>query len=105
MNRYIIFILALAMWSCGEKNKVTIYTAMTAQPYGSIDGKDVMQYTLQNKSGMIVKVINYGCTITDIVVPDKDGNFGNVLLGFDSLQDHLQKENPYMGPIVGRYAN
>ena len=105
MNRLFIFIVALAMWSCGNKDKATIYTAMTAQPYGSIDGNDVMQYTLQNKSGMIVKVINYGCTITDIVVPDKDGNFGNVLLGFDSLEGHLQKENPYMGPIVGRYAN
>lgn len=78
---------------------------MTAQPYGSINGKEVLQYTLQNKSGMIVKVINYGCTITDIIVPDKDGNFENVLLGFDSLEGHLQKQNPYMGTIIGRYAN
>lgn len=54
---------------------------------------------------MIVRVINYGCTITDILIPDKAGNVGNVVLGFDSLEGYQQKENPYIGPIIGRYAN
>ena len=105
MNRLSIFLIAITTLCCQPKNEIIIYTAMIAQPFGSINGKDVMQYTLQNKAGMIVKVINYGCTLTDIIVPDKAGNFGNVLLGFDSLEGHQQKENPYMGPIVGRYAN
>lgn len=105
MNRFFIFALAFATLCCQSKNELSIYTAMNAKPYGSIDGKNVMQYALQNKAGMIVKMINYGCTITEIIVPDKAGNFGDVLLGFDSLAGHMQKENPYMGPIVGRYAN
>ncbi|HEU5292655.1 MAG TPA: aldose epimerase family protein [Cyclobacteriaceae bacterium] len=105
MNRFFIFVIAIATLCCQPKNEISIYTAMNAKPYGSIDGKNVMQYSLQNKAGMIVKVINYGCTITDIIVPDKAGSLGNVLLGFDSLAGHMQQENPYMGPIVGRYAN
>ena len=67
MNRISILLVAIAIFSCDPKNETKI--SMTAQPYGSIDGKEVLQYTLQNKSGMIVKVINYGCTITDIIVP------------------------------------
>lgn len=103
MNKFFTLIIALAMLSCTSQKETK--STMTSQPYGSIDGKEVLQFTLQNKSGMIVKVINYGCTLTDILVPDRSGNIENVLLGFDSLAGHIQKENPYMGPIVGRYAN
>lgn len=78
---------------------------MTVQPYGALKGKEILQYTFQNKSGLIVKVINYGCTITDIIVPDKAGIAGNIVLGFDSLEGYMHKENPYIGPIIGRYAN
>jgi aldose 1-epimerase len=103
MDRCLTLIVAISMLSCVNQKETE--TPMKAQPYGYVDGQEVLQFTLQNKSGMIVKVINYGCTIADIVVPDKSGNFSSVLLGFDSLDDHRQKENPYMGPIVGRYAN
>jgi len=78
---------------------------MTVQQYGNVNDKEILQYTLQNRSGMAVKLINYGCTITDILVPDKAGNIENVVLGFDSLEGYLQKENPYIGSAIGRYAN
>jgi aldose 1-epimerase len=70
-----------------------------------INGSEILQYTLQNKTGMIVKVLNYGGTITDILVPDKTGAIGNVVLGFDSLEGYRQANNPYIGPFIGRYAN
>jgi aldose 1-epimerase len=73
--------------------------------YGMIGGDSVFQYTLTNKNGMIIKVINYGGTVTDIITPDKDGNMGNVVLGYDSLAGFLQTGNPYFGCLVGRYAN
>ena len=73
--------------------------------YGEVEGEKITQYTLTNPSGMIVKIINYGGTVTDIIVPDKTGKPGNVVLGYDSLAGFLQSGNPYFGCLVGRYAN
>ena len=73
--------------------------------YGEVDGEKVVQYTLTNPSGMSVKIINYGATVTDIMVADKTGKMGNVVLGYDSLAGFLQTGNPYFGCVVGRYAN
>ena len=74
-------------------------------PYGMIDNVEVLQYTIRNKAGMVVKVLNYGGTITDIIVPDEKGAPGNVVLGFEKLEDYLRSDNPYIGATIGRYAN
>ena len=73
--------------------------------YGEVDGEKITQYTLTNPSGMIVKILNYGGTVTDIIVPDKDGKMGDVVLGYDSLSGYRQPNNPYFGCLVGRYGN
>lgn len=79
--------------------------SQSPQPYGRVDNNDVLQYTLTNSKGMVVKIINYGGIITDVMTPDRNGNSGNVVLGYDSLSGYLQKGNPYFGALVGRYAN
>lgn len=58
-----------------------------------------------NNGTMQVKVSNYGCTITSLSVPGKDGKLADVVLGFDTLQPYLNGEAPYFGCIVGRVAN
>ncbi|KAL3818606.1 hypothetical protein ACJIZ3_004511 [Penstemon smallii] len=58
-----------------------------------------------NNGIMQVKVSNFGCTITSLSVPDKDGNLGDVVLGFDTLEPYLKGAAPYFGCIVGRVAN
>lgn len=73
--------------------------------WGVLEGKDVLQYSLVNSKGIMVKILNYGGTITDIITPDRNGNKGNVTLGFDKLEGYLQKNNPFFGCLVGRYAN
>jgi aldose 1-epimerase len=65
----------------------------------------VFQYTLTNKNGMIVKILNYGGTVTDIMTPDKNGKMGDVVLGYESLNGHTQTGNPFFCVLVGRYAN
>ena len=76
-----------------------------SEPYGKIGEQEIKQYTITNPNGVIVKILNYGGTITNIIVPDKKGEFGDVVLGFDSLSGYLQKTNPFFGSLVGRYAN
>ena len=70
------------------------------------DGQEVFLYTLTNASGMEVKITNYGGTIQSIKVPDRDKNFGDVVLGFDSAEGYTQPANKsYFGALIGRYAN
>ncbi|CAK9158645.1 unnamed protein product [Ilex paraguariensis] len=58
-----------------------------------------------NNGTMQVKVSNFGCTITSLYVPDKNGKLADVVLGFDSLEPYLKGAAPYFGCIVGRVAN
>ncbi|MBV9406775.1 MAG: galactose mutarotase [Acidobacteriaceae bacterium] len=69
-------------------------------------GQEVFLYTLRNAKGMEVKITNYGGTITQIKVPDRNGKFDDVVLGFDSLDGYTQKANTaYFGATIGRYGN
>lgn len=67
-------------------------------------GEAVLLYTLQNHHGMRAMISTYGGTLTGLLVPDRYGRLGNVVLGFDSLADYLAV-HPYFGATVGRYAN
>ncbi len=68
------------------------------------DGSTAHLYTFKNRKGMVVKVTNYGLIITEIHAPDRAGKNGNVVLGFDNLDQYL-KGHPFFGAIAGRYAN
>ena len=70
----------------------------------SVNGKKVKLFTLRNKNGMAVEISNYGATLVSIHVPDKDGNDGNVLLGYDDIKGYYAGKS-YFGCVVGRYAN
>ncbi len=71
---------------------------------GKIDGRPVDLYTLKNNNGMIVQITNYGCKIVTVIVPDREGNPGDVVLGYDNLEDYVHGENSF-GAIIGRVGN
>src|SRR5205085_8846676 len=68
------------------------------------EGKSVDLYTLTNKHGLVAKITNFGGIITEMHVPDRDGNVGNVVLGFTSF-DKYAAGHPFFGAIAGRVAN
>ncbi|HEY6227776.1 MAG TPA: galactose-1-epimerase, partial [Verrucomicrobiae bacterium] len=68
------------------------------------DGSTAHRFTMRNSKGMTIKATDYGCIITEILVPDKNGKIGDVVLGFDNLDQYL-KGHPFFGAIAGRYAN
>ncbi|HUR12247.1 MAG TPA: aldose epimerase family protein [Flavitalea sp.] len=82
-------------------NKSTV----TEKQFGKFNDEPVTVYTLANKNGMEVRIMNYGGTITNLFTPDSGGNKGDVVLGFDNFEGYLDKNNPYFGCLVGRYAN
>ena len=61
-------------------------------------------YTLKNTNDIEIKITSYGGIIMSIKVPDKNGEFDDIVLGHNDLQDYI-KNNPYFGAIVGRYGN
>ncbi len=68
------------------------------------DGRDVDLYTLKNANGLEAKIITYGGIITSLKTPDKNGNFADIVLGYETLEKYIE-DNPAFGAIVGRYAN
>jgi aldose 1-epimerase len=79
--------------------------AISSEAFGQTADGAVSLYKLSNPAGMEVRILNYGATINSIIVPDKSGKMGDVVLGFDSLSGYLQKGNPYIGASIGRYGN
>jgi aldose 1-epimerase len=71
----------------------------------NIDGKQVSLYILKNKNYLQAAITNYGGRLVSLLVPDKDGNFIDVVVGFDSLQNYINATEPYFGATIGRYGN
>jgi aldose 1-epimerase len=68
------------------------------------DGRSVLEYTLDNGRGLSLNAINYGGIVTALHCPDRDGRSANVVLGFGTLADYVER-NPNFGTLVGRFAN
>jgi len=72
--------------------------------FGRIGERDVLIFTIQNQQGTKVKITNYGATITSIKTNDKNGQPGEIVLGFDSLPGYTGR-HPHYGNTIGRFAN
>jgi aldose 1-epimerase len=78
---------------------------VTRAPFGTMpDGTAVEAFTLRNRAGVELRAITYGAIITSLGVPNRDGVFADVVLGFDTLAPYLER-HPYFGAVVGRYGN
>jgi len=90
---------------CGQKTQTGAIAPVKKQLFGkTTDGQEVDLYTLTNRSGVEVGIMNRGGTVVSIRVPDRSGKLGDIALGFDSLDGYL-KDIPYFGALVGRYGN
>ena len=69
-----------------------------------INGKEVELYTLTNSNGMEACITNYGGRVVSLMVPDKEGNFRDVVLGHDSIGDYINIDGNF-GALIGRYGN
>ena len=70
-----------------------------------VQGKDVDLFFLRNENGMEVAITNYGGSLVAIMVPDKNGNFANVIQGHDNIDDCVSSPEPFLSTLVGRYGN
>lgn len=88
-----------------QKENLTLSGLNPADFETLIDGnKSVKLYTLKNAAGMEVCITNFGGRLVSIMVPDKNGNMTDVILGFDNVADYQNISNDF-GASIGRYAN
>ncbi len=106
MKKSMFFVLmsAAAMVSCSESGSTTASGLEPANFQQEVDGKMTGLYVLKNNSGMEVCVTNFGGRIVSVMVPDKNGEMRDVVLGFDNIDDYLSHETDF-GATIGRYAN
>jgi len=103
-----LFILIFPLYllgGCAETETSNNDMQITEERFGQLaDGRYVELYTLKNEGGIEAKITNYGGIIVSLMTPDSEGNMGNIVLGFDSLDSYLD-EHPYFGALIGRYGN
>ena len=71
----------------------------------TINGKNTDLYILRNKQGNEVAVTNYGGAVLAIMLPDRNGNYANVIEGHDSIEHVVNSPEPYLSTLIGRYGN
>ncbi|SHG46984.1 aldose 1-epimerase [Fodinibius roseus] len=72
---------------------------------GTLGDRSVNLYTLTNSNGCKVSVTNYGARLVELKVPDREGNFDNIVVGPGSMEAFLDDRENYFGAVIGRYAN
>ncbi len=102
----LVFVLGFVMTDLNDSSQAAEgLVAVAKEPFGETeDGQNVSLYTFANQNNVTVKIMTYGGIVTSIVVPDKEDNFEDIALGFNSLDKYLSG-HPYFGAIVGRYGN
>jgi aldose 1-epimerase len=72
----------------------------------TVDGKNTDLYYLRNGAGMEMTVTNFGGRVVELFVPDRDGNFADVVLGHDNIDAYINYSGErFLGATIGRYGN
>lgn len=101
---FIILIASCCLLPACKQKPEEKKNLITTESWGTADSSEISLITLTNKNGMTIKLTNYGAILTYVAVPDKNDSLGNVVLGFDNL-DQYKLEHPYFGSTIGRYGN
>ncbi len=103
-------LLAAFLAGCASMSTSNTKSTITKADFGKTpDGTPVEIYTLHNAKGAEARIMTYGGIVQKLTMPDKNGKFADIVLGFDNLDGYLSpaylKSNPYFGALIGRYGN
>ena len=101
----IVIFLVIISNSCTKISKKMQVLKIDKIQFGeTMDGTGVYQFILYNNNGMEVRIITYGGIITSWTAPDKNGDYKDIVLGYNILAEY-EAETPYFGALIGRYGN
>ena len=107
MKRFMVAAASVAMlFACSQKNWEPDIQLFDAEAFtAEVDGKATSLYTL--KAGdLTMQVPNFGGRVVSLWVPDKDGNYDDVVLGYNNIDSYINnKGERFLGAVVGPYAN
>ncbi len=98
----LIFVFAI---SCTSEKKQDIQLMDAKNFSKTINGKEVNLFTLKNKNGLVTQITNYGGRIVSLWVPDKNGTFADVSIGYNNIDAYINNTETYFGALIGRYGN
>ncbi len=71
----------------------------------TIGDKKTTLFVLKNKQGTVSEITNYGGKVVSLWLPDRSGNYEDVVLGHATIEDYLTSKERYFGALIGRYGN
>ncbi len=102
---FLILVASLLVTSCSTTRPGNAPERVRSEVFGRTpNGQEVRIHTLRNRSGMQVRVMDLGATVTEILVPDRNGQLTNVLLGSQAFDDY-RKGFVASASVIGRFAN
>lgn len=109
MKHFHLILIIIAALACSQKTQKEIDMPYSKADFERVvDGKPTLLFTMKNESGMVVTLTNYGAKIVSIYVPDKNGDFADVMLGFNSIEKYREwgaSHGAVVGPFANRIAN
>lgn len=103
---YSVALLALVLVSCQKQEEKTKSGLLRSNFQMEVDGKMTDLFVLTNANGLEMCVTNYGAKVVSLMVPDKEGNFADIVLGEDSIDIYVNRPKDfYYGAVIGRYGN
>jgi aldose 1-epimerase len=119
MKTYLTLGLAVALlYSCSSKNEggeastatenTTNYTHSTMEESNftkTLPEGETKLYRLKNANGLEMDVTNFGARVVSLYVPDRQGNFEDIVLGYGSVDEYIDNPTSYFGAPIGRFGN
>ena len=103
--RFVLVALVAAIVGCAEQEGPPPSGNVSRSPFGTTEeGESADVFTMVNANGLEVRATNHGGIILSLRVPDREGSFDDVVLGYDDLAGY-EADSPYFGAVVGRYGN
>ncbi|RYC52619.1 aldose epimerase family protein [Flagellimonas olearia] len=100
-----LIVVSLLLFSCVKPQEKTIKRIDKKNFEKIVDGKPVSLYVLENDQGTVAEITNYGGKVVSLWLPDKSGNYEDVVLGHENIEDFLNAKEKYFGALIGRYGN
>jgi aldose 1-epimerase len=102
MGLALFFLVGIFFLVLGSSSKNV--RSLKKEDFGKVDGQKIELFVLTNRNGVEAKIITYGGALVSLKVPDRNGRFDDVVLGYDNLDGYL-KGSSFFGALIGRYGN
>jgi len=103
LNQLTLLCFIILFISCSESNQIKLIPKQNFAK--EIHDKKVDLFTLKNDNGLVAQITNYGGRVVNLWTPDRNGNFEDIVLGYEKIEDYLNSNEIYFGALIGRYGN